>query len=572
MRFIGFGCAPESSSFVCEVKGALHAAEVIGKAVVDFPRTQAAVREARKNASVGDYNPAQAMSTSGQRRLEQMADAYENAALSRHVVNGILTPKITVDAQTLSVGDDRSDMIDSAYHTGQLLAAMACKYAMTRAPADLQTVRMLATGVINLLTLTSRGTVTDPRSGQVLANLDTPVRAYVDADTTQPFANGSEFFEANGKLQGDVFVFDGTLPGASGQRFLIKTSISIDQIDGLLFGLGKTAMVLDQTQAASDLRQQITEAASRFGHRLMQNQGKVLDVNGAPAPLADISNGANPVSVMNRLSWLKNCAMMSGDAEINAAYEDYFSRTAGGPLGDAFGLAADVASPLLSSVREVIEGGIPDFNATLLMLPSEPLFALESDNKKRSYYRALYNDLIAPVVSDYKVPFFDEVNMMTNGVSLTLAARVNGVLAQFRDNPLPPAMVPPTPPNPSDPLFAMLSGGFHDAFPALPDPFYVGGVIYDFGPELSARPNSIERPNRFRQRFNPNLGIDPSSGHTLLQEFTGEDFLLNYWYGRYQGVVSGSQPNGSPAPGAPRPPAAQQKFEIDLGRGCGGKK
>jgi hypothetical protein len=312
-------------------------------------------------------------------------------------------------------------------------------------------------------------------------------------------------------------------------------------------------------------------AAARFGHRLIENQGKVLDVNGAPAPLADISNGANPVSVMNRLSWLKSCAVMSSDAQIDAAYEDYFAQTAGSPLGDAFGLAADVASPLLSSVREVIEGGVPDFNDNLLMLPAEPLFALETEAKKRSYYRAMYNDLIAPVVSDYKVPFFDEVNMMTNGVSLPLAARVNGVLAQFRDNPLPPAVAPPTPPNPSDPLFTLLSGGFQEAFPGLADPFYVGGVLYDFGPELSARQNSIERPNRFRPRINQNLGVDPASGHTLLQEFTGEDFLLSYWYGRYEGVVSGSQPGSGPAPGAPRPPAPQQKFEIDLGRGCGGK-
>ena len=64
-----------------------------------------------------------------------------------------------------------------------------------------------------------------------------------------------------------------------------------------------------------------------------------------------------------------------------------------------------------------------------------------------------------------------------------------------------------------------------------------GGGIWPLGPGLVTTDNAIERANPYRLKSTRPCGHKIVNGRRTVIEHPGEDFLLNYWFGRYHGML-----------------------------------
>ncbi len=541
-----------SLSIFTEIKSNAALVGEIIAAAPEYQRKLAELRAKRAQACpvATGYDERAAQSTEGRAQLERKAAAYERMT-QRHIASLTLMKVADLDPTSQVVVGYPFEIEDSSYHSGQLLAARAYKYGITRNATDLATLREGVFGAYNLMTIAKapQGRLINPRTGRnVTPRAGLPVRGYV--------AEGDPLFAGNSDLDLNdpkTYVYEGPLRGLTKTRFVFVADVSGDQTDGLLFGMTAAFEVLKKLNAEPELQKLIAEAVGDFVRGFIANSYKIVDLTGKPTKCGDVSNMQAPNVLIQNLGWLQAGIVTTQAADIKAAYKKLTDKYFGG-LGITRGLIfkteLEVVGALLRKVKEPLQYTVFDFNYNLVMLPLHLLVHHETDAQLRGLYRHYLDHFARPFTEDLAVPFFDGIYLTASGRrDASIVARMAAVLRQFRSPPAPfgnPASTTEYMTDFSqraelrDPLFQHLRAVWDKTLakrnPEQRNPFYAGGGIWRLGPGLVPRDNNIERANPYALKGYETKGT-PAGSTATLREFAGHDYLLNYWYARYHGLL-----------------------------------
>jgi hypothetical protein len=528
----------------------------IVRLVREVPAKRAELRAKRAQPAPIDtgFDPARYRSAAGQAQLLRKAEVYAGTA-KQHEHDLILVNSAELHPETHALLRFSDGLGDSAYHTGQYLAALAYRFAVTGSPENRDALLRVLAGVYNLMTLTSdtTGTITDPRTRKVVRpRPGLPLRGYGNI--------ASPLVKEMGDLapsNASVYVFEGTPFGLPRGTYHLSSDISRDQMDGLFLGLAAAFEALRKHDAAPEWRKRISDAVVATMREFVKNGFKFIELNGRPTEFGDQSQMLDPTKLMHTLAWLGTAVAISGDAGLKKAYNDVADRHFGKQRvfkAALYRAALDLLRPLLSQNVELVGYVVSTFNYNLLAIPAHLLVRHAPDAKLRAVFLDIVESLVWPLLSDRRVPFFDFVYMAATGKrDAALIDRAVGTLGQFRERPFPfgnPASTAELVTDFSgraelhDPLFFHLREAWRTKLARLlpkqkENPFEVGGSAWPLGPGLVPRSHDIERADPYGLKGQDPYAWTWTGDKKNLRQYPGHDYLLSYWFGRFHGLVAG---------------------------------
>jgi hypothetical protein len=564
----GIGAAPKEKKFsvwsaedrealFTKLKGYLELAQKIVDLLADYPKKRDELRALRARPVPIDtgYRPDYYRSAAGLAELEQKAAVYDVTA-RRFVLDGVVLERGYVNPRTREITSFVDGMSDASVTTGRYLAACAYRYGTTGNAAHLQHLLEVLQGVYNLMTIASapNGHIVHRLTQQrVTPRPGLPVRSF--CNTASPRAGEAIQFSS---VREDQYDYYGSLLGLPQGRYVFISDISRDQVDGLFLGLGATWEVLRKRQVAPEWQARIAGVVRATMRDFVGNGYRFLEFNGKPTRFGDQSQMLDPTQLTHNLSWLGTAVAITDDPELKGHYQKIANRYFGKNRLFKAGLYTQVLAllrPLLEKHQEVVMYTVSNFNFNLLAMSMYPLIRFAPDKNLREAYVDILEQLVWPLWKPRRIPFFDFIYLLATGKrDPELVNRAFGVLGQFRSDPFPfgnPAST--TEPITDfrnrqelrDPLYDWLREKWDkDLAPHLPgqdNPFSTGGGSWPLGPGLIPGGDDISRSSpHYLMGVAPNYwwynaNWDPNAP---LVQWSTHAFLLNYWFGRYFGLVA----------------------------------
>jgi hypothetical protein len=454
-----------------------------------------------KNPINTGYNPAAALTATGRQALLTKVRSHEQAIAGRHFADGLMR-HVRVDPDTLVNGLPRVTSTDDSVRnasgfTGLYLAAVAYKYGVTRAPADLDKLIEVLTGVYYLTTMASApipgdtmalaGSLIHKDTCKVLQDPSNPKSAKIgrsvnatctlmprkrsgvwlrslyvgwdDATEAREDARGTSWGNYTWGFQAStpVTAFPltcgrGETCRAAPQRFHFEADQSRDNVDYLMFGLAAAHEVLTLTNQRADWRQRISLVVLDFMRTLIANGWKLIDLDGTEPEWGNETvwpPDGDPTNMIEVLGWLKIAIQITGDQGLR---KEYLSKVNNHILGNTYESVFRAfelpAAAFLRDWPELMELGIWPirYRPAELMVVFHMLMRYENDPALRTFYLAYFDRLLYPMVKRNRVPLFDSMFLAAHmlpdaaidrldGLPESMRGRIAGVLAQYRAAP-----------------------------------------------------------------------------------------------------------------------------------------
>jgi hypothetical protein len=544
----------KAKDFFEKLKTYAEVAKKIAGVVKEYPKKLAELRARRAGAPPFDlgFDPAKYKSAAGQLELARKADLLL-ASTRRHLHDKVLITATDLNPDTFEILRFFSGLGDAGCHHGNFVAALAYRYGVTGAKADLDELLDSLQGAYNQITITSapNGFLFDPRTGQKLAaRPGLPVRGY--ANIADPLVKDMDDIS---KKNPSVFGYEGSLMGLPKAVYHFNSDISRDETDGIFFGLSAAWEVLTKRNVEPEWRDRIGKALAQTVKYLIQNGYKFIDFTGKATQWGDETSFVkDPTMPFNVTSWLATAARLSGDPAVKKELERFSDKYFGkqrllkaSAFAAALGLVAEVAKPF----PELIGYMVNSYNHMLMIMYVHNLVRDAPDARLRALAVDFLEGFVWPLAAQARVPFFDYVYMnATRKRDPALLDRAIGFLGQVRGAPFPQG-------NPfsktelvtdfsnradlRDPLLFFLKEQWEKIRKLLPGnpegPLAYGGSIWPLGPGLVPKSNFIERATAYELKGEDPYAWSWTGNKKNARGYPAHDYLLSYWFGRYYGLL-----------------------------------
>jgi hypothetical protein len=367
---------------------------------------------------------------------------------------------------------------------------------------------------------------------------------------------------------------------------------SRDNVDWMLLGMAAAHEVLSMRRPDSPWLPRMAGVVKDFLVTLISNQYRLIDLDGSFPKWGHIivwpkfdnpdDPGGDPSDMVEALGWLKVGIFMTNDAGLKAEYQRRVdAHIRGHSAASVFRAFDPLVGSFIRAFPEVVElgGPVPVYRPGLLMATLHPLIRYESDAQLRQFYVDYYKLILKPLTEPQRVPLFDAIQLVatgqpdattaaTDGSDESLRGRMAATLLQFRDQPFVKPTTPTSLQCQDDSLLAYtqydtaacklrLASPFYDWFvstknqyealrkgepkvPDLPlgDVNELAGGIWPLGPGVVPTLAEQWAAGATHALRGTLLQGDPRDDKPdKLYEPPGFDFLLQYWFARFHGLL-----------------------------------